>query len=379
MKKVKVLLTIAIMAATTSLHAQDFKSRTNNVKKSALILIETQNEWMHPDGLLYKRFESKEMFDKSVQNLESVLAYARKTGMPVIHCGLRFQKGHPELANGKTGLREAISCFETFPDSNFRSDFYETLIPIEGEFITSGRTGSSGFAGSNLDIFLRHNNIETLYLVGYATNVCVESTFREAHDKGYYPVMIHDACATFDNQQQEHVLKHIVHHYGEAIDTDYFTKMYNESEKWLHDSWLFETGKLSKKSDEEAIKEILTESFLNGALNKLDADKMRDGFHPDFAILIANEDKLNKLPLNIWIDVVNKYKASSDKVASGERNVDYSFETIDITGNAAIVKIQLLRKGQLITTDYISLLKYADGWKAVSKISNEHIPNPFNI
>lgn len=151
------------------------------------------------------------------------------------------------------------------------------------------------------------------------------------------------------------------------------------TEKWLHDSWLFETGKLSKKSDEEAIKEMLTESFLNGALNKLDADKMRDGFHPDFAILIANENKLNKLPLDIWIDVVKKYKASSDKVASGERNVDYSFETIDITGKAAIVKIQLLRKGQLITTDYISLLKYADGWKAVSKISNEHIPNPFNI
>lgn len=151
------------------------------------------------------------------------------------------------------------------------------------------------------------------------------------------------------------------------------------TEKWLHDSWLAETGRFSEKRDEEAIKEMLTESFLNGALNKLNADKMREGFHPDFAILIANEDKLNKLPLDIWIDVVKKYKASPDKVASGERNVDYTFETIDITGKAAIVKIQLLRDGQLITTDYISLLKYADGWKAVSKISNEHIPNPFNI
>lgn len=226
MKRVLILLSASMLIITSSLNGQDFKSKTEDIKKSALILIETQNEWMHPQGNLYKLIEDREMFDKSVANIESALAYARKAGMPVVHCGLRFQKGHPELANGKAGLREAISRLGNFPDNDFRSQFFDTLKPLEGEFIVTGRTGSSGFSGSNLDIFLRQNNIETVYLVGYATHVCVESTFREAHDKGYYPVLMHDACSAFNREQQDYVIEHIVHHFGEAIDTGSFTEMY---------------------------------------------------------------------------------------------------------------------------------------------------------
>ena len=346
-------------------NSQELKSKTIDVSKSALILIETQNEWMHPDGLLYPRFEDKELFDESVKNIESSLKYAREIGMPIIHCGLRFQEGHPELANGKTGLREAISRFGTFPVDNFRSEFYETLKPLDNEFITSGRTGSSGFGGSNLDIYLRNNNIETVYLVGYATNVCVESTMREAQDKGYYPVIIQDACATFDKAQHDHVFKHIVHHYGESLDTDAFTHLYDEQR--------------AQQNEVNDIKNVLTDCFLNGPLNEMNTEKMRVGFHPDFAILMDNGDKLFRLTLDAWIDVVEKYKASPSKMNSGERDVEYRFESIDVTGKSAIVKIQLIRQGTLITTDYLSLIKYNDGWKAVSKVSNEHIAKPFNI
>ncbi len=150
---------------------------------------------MHPMGNLYNLIEDREMFNRSVENIERVLGYARKMGMPVIHCGLRYRKGHPELANGKTGLREAISRLGNFPADDFRSQTYDSLEPLQSEFVVTGRTGSSGFSGSNLDVFLRNNGIETVYLVGYATHVCVESTFREAQDRGYYPVLIEDACS----------------------------------------------------------------------------------------------------------------------------------------------------------------------------------------
>ena len=205
MKKITLLVAILLLT-NVLLNAQELMSKTDDVKKSALILIETQNEWMHPDGSLYNYLTDKDLFKTSVSNLESLLGHAREIGMPVIHCGLRFEKGHLELANAKTGLRAGISSMENFPADNFRSEFFETLKPIDGEFVTSGRVGSSGFAESNLDIYLRNNQIETLYIVSYATNVCVESTFREAHDKGYYPVMIHDACATFDLPQQENTI-----------------------------------------------------------------------------------------------------------------------------------------------------------------------------
>ncbi len=200
-------------------------SKTNAQKrgKSALILIETQNEWMHKDGKLNKALvKDREMMQTSIDNIEKALEYAQKNGIEVVHVGLRFEKGYPELANGKSGLRKAIPNAGTFPVNEFGSQFYETVKPIEGEFIVTGRIGASGFTGSNLDAYLRNNKIENLYLVGYATHVCVESTLRDAHDKGYNTFIISDATSAFNRKQQDYVLNEIVHHFGEHLTTSEF-------------------------------------------------------------------------------------------------------------------------------------------------------------
>lgn len=188
----------------------------------AFILIECQNEWLSPNGKLQRLIEDRELFDLSVINISKCLKFARHLKMPIAHVGLRFQKGYPELANGKSGLNKAIPIFGTFPLDEFGSQFYEPFQPIEGEFVVMGRTGSSGFAGSNLDVWLRNNKIEEVYLIGYATHVCVESTLREAHDKGYRPILISDASSAFNRRQQDYVINDIVHHFGEHITTENF-------------------------------------------------------------------------------------------------------------------------------------------------------------
>ena len=192
---------------------------------SALILIETQNEWMHKDGKLYKALvKDKEMMHNSIANIEKALDYARKNNIAIIHVGLRFEKGYPELANGKSGLRQAIPNAGTFPINEFGSQFYDTVKPIPGEFVVTGRVGASGFTGSNLDVFLRNNKIENLFLVGYATHVCVESTLREAHEKGYNTYLISDGTSAFNRMQQDYVLNEVVHHFGEHLTTEEFMK-----------------------------------------------------------------------------------------------------------------------------------------------------------
>ena len=191
----------------------------------ALILIECQNEWLSPKGKLRRLIKDRELFDLSVSNISKCLEYARNLKIPIAHVGLRFQKGYPELVNGKSGLNKAIPIFGTFPLNEFGSGFYESFQPVDGEFVVTGRTGASGFAGSNLDIWLRNNKVEDLYLVGYATHVCVESTLREAHDKGYNPILIADASSAFNRSQQEYVVKHIVHHFGESLNTFEFLKV----------------------------------------------------------------------------------------------------------------------------------------------------------
>lgn len=197
------------------------KSQTK--EKAALILIETQNEWMHENGKLRKLLiKDEQMMLNSITNIEKLLTYSRKNNIEVIHVGLRFEKGYPELANGKSGLRKAIPKAGTFPINEFGSQFYDSVKPIQGEFIVTGRTGASGFTGSNLDVYLRNNKIENLYIVGYATHVCVESTLRDAHEKSYNTYVISDATSAFNKTQQEYFLNEIVHHFGEHLTTQNF-------------------------------------------------------------------------------------------------------------------------------------------------------------
>ena len=147
--------------------------------------------------------------------------YARQNDIQIIHVGLRFEKGYPEMGSGKSGLRKAIPKAGTFKINEFGSQFYETVKPMNDEFVVTGRLGASSFTASNLDTYLRNNRIENLYLAGYATHVCLESTLRDAHDKGYntfYSLMLQLHLT----KQQDYVLQEIVHHFGEHLTTKEF-------------------------------------------------------------------------------------------------------------------------------------------------------------
>jgi nicotinamidase-related amidase len=191
----------------------------DNVEKGALVLIEFQREWLDDGvGKINRLMEDREQFRSAVEGAAEALAAAREAGMRVVHCGLRFQEGHPELGgpdNGAYGLRGAIPRVGTFPIDGPGSEFVEPFVPRDGEFVVRGRTGGSGFAGSNLDVYLRNQGVTDVYLAGFALHVCVESTLRHGHDLGYRLTVVEDACAAFTPEQRRHVLEDVVHHYGE--------------------------------------------------------------------------------------------------------------------------------------------------------------------
>ncbi|MFD2555178.1 nuclear transport factor 2 family protein [Sphingobacterium tabacisoli] len=131
--------------------------------------------------------------------------------------------------------------------------------------------------------------------------------------------------------------------------------------------------------DEQVLLRLVEETYVNGALNRMDVAEMRRGFHPDFAILIAKNQDLTRLALSDWMQLVEAYKSNPEKVGSGIRNLDHSIRVVAVTGNTAIVELQFFRSGELVITDYLSYLKYPEGWLAVAKVSHEHIVNPLQL
>jgi len=192
-------------------------------ERAALVFIEYQNEWLHPDGTLRKNLVADEAhFAKAIETGERVLEAARRHAWKVAHAGLDLRPDPQYLMFNRgadvSGLRRAIPAAGTWTASGV--DAPEPFVPQPGEFIVQGRSGASVLKNSTLDPYLRNTDVRTLFLMGFATHVCVESTLRDAHDLGYNAIVVHDACAAFDRTQHDHVREHVIHHFGEEVSAD---------------------------------------------------------------------------------------------------------------------------------------------------------------
>ena len=124
-----------------------------------------------------------------------------------------------------------------------------------------------------------------------------------------------------------------------------------------------------KDADKAAIKNAIQTAYVDGLQNEGDAEKIDFGFHPDFVMVGVGEDgKVWKYPIANWKESALKKKAEGKLPLKDDSKISVKFKSIDITGNAAVVKMDYFRGGQHEYVDYISLYKFEDGWKMVAKI-----------
>ena len=121
--------------------------------------------------------------------------------------------------------------------------------------------------------------------------------------------------------------------------------------------------------EEEAIKKVIQGAYIDGLQNLGDIQTIRDGFHPDFEMLVYRDGQLSKFPISTWIERVEQRKAN---INTTPPNITGKFIEVEITGTVAVVKLELYRENIRIFTDYISLYKFAEGWRIVSKVYYQH-------
>ena len=125
----------------------------------------------------------------------------------------------------------------------------------------------------------------------------------------------------------------------------------------------------SQSADQEAIKEVIQTAYVEGLQNEGNVTKIDAGFHPGFEMVgIAKGDQIWKLPIYTWRERAVEDVASGKKPKKEEEKVTVNFVSVDVTGTAAVVKLEFLVGGVKKYVDYISLYKFESGWKIVSKI-----------
>jgi hypothetical protein len=125
----------------------------------------------------------------------------------------------------------------------------------------------------------------------------------------------------------------------------------------------------SPQADEKAVEAVVRSAYVEGVHAKPSAEAMRKGFHPDFRMYVLREGAVTVVTRDEWAARIEKGAAES-KTPPPEIRAE--FTRIDVTGNAAVAQVQLYRAGKHVFTDYLSLYRFADGWKIVAKTFQSH-------
>lgn len=177
-----------------------------NPKKTALVLIEFQNDFTTEGGALHGAVKGVMESTNMLTHAAETVKQARALGVTIVHSPIMFAKGYQEISAHPYGILKGVVDTNAFVKGAWGAEICEVMSPKEGDIIVEGKRGLDAFASTNLDFILRSRGLDQLAVCGFLTNCCVESTMRTGYERGYQVVTIKDCTAA--TSQAEHDAAH---------------------------------------------------------------------------------------------------------------------------------------------------------------------------
>ncbi len=194
------------------------------VDDTAIVVIDMQNAYASPGGYLDLAGFDIAGAGKVIEQSAKVLETARGAGMTVIYFQNGWDASYVEAGGpGSPNFHKsnALKTMRARPDltgtllarGTWDYELVDALKPQAGDIVLH-KTRYSGFFNSQLDSVLRSRGIRNIVLVGIATNVCVESTARDAYMRDFHVILVDDCAATYDPAKHAATLANITAHFG---------------------------------------------------------------------------------------------------------------------------------------------------------------------
>jgi nicotinamidase-related amidase len=189
---------------------------------TALVLVDMCNDFVDPRG------KTATLANRPLDHARSVipaqqrlLAAARAAQVDVIHIIHSTLPDHGSDSGPwlEARSRATFSVPDICLEGTWGQQVIDELAPAPGERIVR-KHRYSGFAGTDLDLILRSSGYATVVIAGVSTNVCVESTARDAFSLDYYVVIPEDACASWSRPLHEASIESAGHRYATVTSVD---------------------------------------------------------------------------------------------------------------------------------------------------------------
>jgi nicotinamidase-related amidase len=171
--------------------------------KAALVIIDMQRDFLEAGGFGEALGNDVSRLQAAVAPCQATLAAARSLGMLIIHT----REGHrPDLSDApphkvergdpknRIGARGPMGRILVRGEPGH--DIIPELYPQVGEPVID-KPGKGAFYQTDIELMLRNRGIDTLFVCGVTTEVCVNTTVREANDRGFRCIVLSDCCGSY--------------------------------------------------------------------------------------------------------------------------------------------------------------------------------------
>lgn len=190
-----------------------------DMNKTALVLIGYQNDYFAPEGALVGALEDADWRVKMLDNTVKLLESLSTTDALIISTPIVFTQSYEELVE-PTGILKTIVDVGAFKDGekgaetiSELNDFGERILEIPG------KRGLNAFSNTDLDETLRGRDITNVVIAGVVTSICIDSTGRAAHERGYRVSVLKDCTAGRTDFEQDFYCDKVFPLYAQVIDS----------------------------------------------------------------------------------------------------------------------------------------------------------------
>jgi biuret amidohydrolase len=174
-----------------------------DVPSTALIVIDMQRDFIERGGFGEALGNDVSRLAAIVPSVRALIEWCRARGIRVLHTReghrpdlgdcppAKLRRGDPKLRIGAQGPMGRILV-----DGEPGNDIVPELAPLSGETVIV-KPGKGAFWATPLDDELRARGITHLLVAGVTTEVCVQTTMREANDRGYECLLVEDATESY--------------------------------------------------------------------------------------------------------------------------------------------------------------------------------------
>ncbi|MGA0198606.1 MAG: cysteine hydrolase family protein [Prochlorotrichaceae cyanobacterium] len=183
--------------------AQPYDYEFPNLNNIALLIIDMQRDFLEPGGFGDALGNDVHQLQGIVPAVQQLLETFRQHNLPVFHTieghkpdlsdcpSSKLQRGKGNLKIGDPGPMGRILIL-----GEPGNQIIPALQPLETEVVIT-KPGKGAFYGTNFDALLRQKGITHLVITGVTTEVCVQTTMREANDRGYECLLVEDGTASY--------------------------------------------------------------------------------------------------------------------------------------------------------------------------------------